>query len=184
MSESTPISEERAEEIYRELSKIKLARPVIQVFRREADVSILRHTLEGYIKDPDYLKDNKICAKIKNPDLYFITMVLRELDKKSVSLDFYSGEVENILKYGKSDFICTGFAYIYAGARRTGIWAAGYGSQFKHEISVHIREDIALPSKAGRWFFDLMNWLAIMSSEELDVSEQERFWAGDKENCP
>lgn len=49
MNESTPISEEDAKKIYREISKVEIVYPLVRVFRREADPLTLRYKLGGDI---------------------------------------------------------------------------------------------------------------------------------------
>ena len=67
-------------------------------------------------------------------------------------------------------------------SKRTGVWAYGKGNEMTYAISVRILEEIILPSKEGRWFFDVMNRLALISGEYFDVSEQPGFWGGDKKH--
>ena len=182
MEESIPILERDVERICGDLCKIEVVYPLVRVFRSEADPSTFRHRFgeSSYTNYPNY-KDSEIYAKLKTIDLSHIAMAIRQRREGAI-LDFYRNGSEDILKYGESDSVfCRKIANISAMPRETGIWARSKGYQMVNTISVHVSDDIILPSKEGKWFFDLMSWFALICSDHPFPDQRERFWRGNTE---
>lgn len=117
-------------------------------------------------------------------------MALRQRGNEHVTLDIYGGarsSLDEILDEGCSDNVfIRNFLSLYAGARETGTWAYGMGDQMVHDIRVSFYcNPLSLLGNGSRWIFNLLSHLSLISSERyLDVGEQKRFYAGDKENPP
>lgn len=95
-------------------------------------------------------------------------------------LDFFFNGKNEVLLYGKPHSNPYPNFSIWALPRQTGVWALGRGNQMEYRISVHFSGEINLPSKVGRWFFDLMSWFATISGENSLPEERERFWDGNR----
>ena len=114
MVESVPIAKNDATKIYEELCKLELSTPLINLFKREVDPLTLRYGFGKiyYTNEPNH-KDKEIYAKVDNSELS-LAMALRQR-KEGLILDFYSGDIEDILLKGESDSVfCDEFASISA----------------------------------------------------------------------
>ena len=164
------ISETDARIFYHEICQsYPLSYPLTRVFQREIDSStLIENGREG------------LFAKIKNPKLDSIVMSLYSANPGAL-LTIYSGDTGDVLKYGRSDSVfCTKRAEICASRKQTGIWTLGAGNQMTDAISVNQYRSVTIPSDFGRWFYNLMSWFALISSEHPLPHERELFWDGDR----
>ncbi len=187
MGKTRYISKNKLREVLMELSQIPMANPLIELFAREIDpqTTMYKEGSTYYTNKPDY-KDHEIFGKVKEKNLGVeVALALRQQNNK-LNLDFYSGDIKEVMSTGERNSVfCNYFCYISAGSKDTGVWAYGKGDQKTLGISVHFYSDINLPTKKGRWFFNLMKWFSLISTElHLDIHEQPIFWNGDKENPP
>jgi len=165
------ISQEEAEKIFSEIAQVQMARSLVELFRRASDSTTYRLEEDS--------NKTKVYSRVK-PEEIRASISLSQIDKYT-TLDFYDNLPEKILDCGWMDGICNKFATISAGPKRTGVWAYGLGHEAVYGIAVEIPNGVILPSKMGRWFFNLMSWFALMSSEfNLKISEQPKIWIGDK----
>ena len=172
VTHTTLIPRKEAEEIFKEFSKIPMAGALIETFK--------------FAAGPLPFRKKKGCggceiyAEIGEQSVG-ASMVLRQVYKR-VDLIFYDGPIGEIPASGWINAFCGEFASITAGPKNAGVWAYGRGDLMTYGISVYIHRPILLPSNFGRWFLNLMKRFALIATEfHLDVSDQPRFWDGDKE---
>lgn len=165
-----PFSENEAKILFEEISKKPMAKALVELFKYIADPQTLRKGEESF--------RNSIYAEIKNPEINF-SMSIRNYKSNNVGLEMYVASLQDIFEYEVSSYK---FVSISTEPSDLGGWAYGKGHLKRHEISVWFSKPINLPSKAGKWFFDLMKWFSLICSElYLNVNEQQKFWVGDKE---
>ena len=124
--------------------------------------------------------DGRVLANVKGDAVNY--SVLFRYDKDSARLIIYKTPMDQVPTSDSGNVFCDEIAYISAGPKSAGVWAAGRGNLKTFGISVKVEKAVMLPSKHGVWFFDLMRWFAMMSGEfHLDASEQPKYWDGNLE---
>ena len=169
------ISEQEAEKVYERLERNLMGELLIRTFKREIKPSTLRQG-PGQYYSKNY-SGSKLYATTKIFDK--VAMVLEQYKEGGI-LNFYSGDIEELLDRGNSDSVfCNNFASIDAMPRPTGVWEDGKGDQLAYALSISHRKDIILPSQLNHWFIGIMSWLSDISSEYLELPKQPKIWTMD-----
>lgn len=170
-----PMSETDAEIFYYELCKSNdIVYPLVRLFKKEVDTDTLM--LNDY-------HGELLCARVKHTVLENLTTTLRHGYRGGAVLNFYDGAAQDILDKGRSDAVyCSNIATLAATPKTMGTWVLGRGELMAYTLSVNVHEKMTFPSEMSKWFFDLMSWLALISTEQKFPHERETWWERDKEN--
>ncbi len=159
-----------AKEILSEIEKAPMAKPLVMLFERETDPGTYRALNSNFPNLYGNLKEKDIDS----------SMVIRK-ESNFASLDILSSQLERLPHPDDASVFCYKLAEIYARKKQTGVWCYSKGNETFYAIMVELKREIVLPDNRNKWLFDLMGWFALISREHcLDMSEQRKFWEGNK----
>jgi len=161
-----PENLEEVNKLCREFKEIPMADILVEAFLEQADP-------ESFLIGKGF-DGKEIAANPQRADLHVSMKISRLHDR--VDLEIFDGSTQIFLQAEDWDKPWGGrIAWLIAGQKDTGTWAAGKGYEHTYGIMARLIDDLKFPSERAQWVLEVIGGIVKKTNERYSLNQPKFF---------